>query len=302
MKLLIALGGNALLQRGEPFEIETQRINIQRAVRSIVPLANDHQLIITHGNGPQVGMLAQQSEDAVDTPPYPLDVVGAESEGMIGYLLEQELRNQIRGVRVANIVTQTLVDPADPAFANPTKYIGRQYTADEAAGLEKSRHWTMRQEGTHWRRAVASPLPLEILQLDAITTLSDAGFVVICTGGGGVPVSKNPDGTFQGVEAVIDKDHASGLLAKRLYASALILLTDVDAVYRDWGTPGQQPVHQIALNDMEQEEFDPGSMGPKVTAGCHFVRETGCRAVIGALDQAEDLLKGRKGTTINPLL
>ena len=301
MRLVIALGGNAILKRGQCADIETQRANIREACSAIAPLAQHHRLIITHGNGPQIGLLAQQSL-TTDGPAVPLDVLGAESEGMIGYLLEQELRNQLPDTEVANILTQCVVDPADPAFSRPTKFIGPGYEDQEARQLTKITHWTMKLDDGRLRRVVPSPVPLGILELNAISTLSDTGAIVICAGGGGVPVVRDQIGKLRGIEAVIDKDLSSALLARQIGASAPLMLTDVAGVYRNWGSENPQLLHQIGLHELSEDDFEPGSMQPKVRAARQFVRETGCKAAIGATKDALAVYEGHAGTTINPLL
>lgn len=298
MRIVIALGGNALLKRGEPLGVEVQRANIRRACASIAPLIAKHTVILTHGNGPQVGLLALQAAAFKQVDPYPLDVLGAESEGMIGYLLEQEMLNASPTCRAVNLITQTLVDQNDPAFQDPTKFIGPIYSEAEAIAIAKNRSWIVKADGQSFRRVVPSPLPLEILALDAISTLSAAGFLVICTGGGGVPVIRGADGILKGVEAVIDKDRASALLACQLDADALLLLTDVDAVYRDWGTPNQSAIRHATVAELQNDSFAAGSMGPKVDAAIDFARETGKFAAIGSLEQIGDLLCGAAGTLI----
>lgn len=298
MKLIIALGGNALLTRGEPLDVDVQRANIQKACKAIVPLVGEHSVIITHGNGPQVGLLALQAAAYADVDPYPLDVLGAESEGMIGYLLEQEFMNQLPGHPTANLITQTLVDATDAAFGNPTKFVGPVYSEAEATHIAETKGWTIKPDGQYFRRVVPSPLPQEILALTAIKTLNSAGHLVICTGGGGVPVVRSNDGKLNGVEAVIDKDRASALLAQQMNADALLLLTDVDAVYRHWGTDAQAPIRKASINEIDLVAFAAGSMGPKVEAACQFVRATGCNAGIGALADVVKILHGQAGTTL----
>ena len=302
MRIVIALGGNALLQRGEPLDVDVQRHNVRRACAAVAPLAERHRIVLTHGNGPQVGLLALQAAALDDVEPYPLDVLGAESEGMIGYLLEQELLNEIRHCRVANLITQTLVDADDPAFQDPTKFVGRVYDAEEAAEMAVQHNWLMKADGQYVRRVVPSPRPKAILELTAIRTLSEAGHIVICTGGGGVPVVKRPDGKLRGIEAVIDKDLASALLARQLGVDALLLLTDVDAVYRDWGSTAQTPIRTATVDELDNTAFAKGSMGPKVEAACDFVRNTGGFAGIGTLEDAAAILEGKAGTALKPTL
>ena len=306
MKLVVALGGNALLRRGQALSSDNQQDNIRRAAGQLARVAAEHQLLLTHGNGPQVGLLALQSAayKAVET--YPLDVLGAQTEGMIGYLLEQELANLLPASRlVTTLLTRVEVDPHDPAFAHPTKPIGPVYTADEARSLAQARgsadaqSWTLASEGSGVRRVVASPRPLRVIGLDAIRCLLERGALVIAAGGGGIPVSRSADGvSFHGVEAVIDKDLCSGLLAKELGAEVLVIATDVPAVYLDWGLPTQRALGQVSPEDLAHLAFPAGSMGPKVEAACSFVTATGGRAVIGSLDQIEAMLAGHAGTQV----
>jgi carbamate kinase len=292
MRIIIALGGNALLQRGEPLTHASQRRHVERAVTALAPLARDHQLIITHGNGPQVGLLALRASGD------PLDVLDAETEGQIGYLLEQELANQLPDTRCATLLTQIEVDPRDPAFANPSKPIGPGYDAAVAERLTRERGWHMKRDGEYWRRVVASPRPLRILELSVIELLVRHAVLVICAGGGGIPVVSRADGSHTGVEAVIDKDLASSLLARSLKADALLLLTDVDAVYRDFGTPKADVIHQASPEQLRQFSFAPGSMAPKVEAACEFVEATGGFAAIGRLDQVQEIVRNEAGTRV----
>jgi carbamate kinase len=298
MRVVVALGGNALLGRGEAPESAAQRRNVDRAVTSIAELAREHEVVLTHGNGPQVGLLALQSEAYGPVTPYPLDVLGAESEGMIGYLLEQGLRNELPGREVATLLTQVVVDPGDPAFVAPTKPIGSIYPEADARRLATERGWAVAPDGNGFRRVVASPEPLEIVELDAIRVLLAGGVLPICAGGGGIPVSRN--GRLAGVEAVIDKDKAAALLAERLEADALLLLTDVDAVELGWGTPDARPLGTVTAAELRRHDFAPGSMAPKIAAACRFVEATGGKAAIGALDRAVEILAGSSGTTVVP--
>lgn len=299
MRVVVALGGNALLRRGEPLTAQGQRSNIRRAAKSLAQLLEaGHQLVITHGNGPQVGLLALQGAQAGQSP-FPLDVLGAETEGMIGYVLEQELDNAYAPeVKFATLLTQIEVDPEDAAFANPTKPVGPIYTKAESERVARERGWTMAPDGDSFRRVVASPRPLGILEIDVIGMLVAQGVVVICAGGGGIPVARRRDGSLVGIEAVIDKDHASGLLATQLGADAFLMLTDVDAVYADWGTPRQAAIGRVTAAALRKTSFAPGSMGPKVQAACDFVERTGGIAGIGALDAAADILTGAAGTMV----
>ena len=296
MLIVVALGGNALLKRGEPLEAETQRQNIAKAASALAPLARDHRLVITHGNGPQVGLLALQAAAYTQVKPYPLDVLGAESEGMIGYVVEQELRNAAPALQVATLLTQVEVDPKDPAFGAPTKPVGPVYAKDAAAQLARDRGWTIAPDGEGFRRVVASPKPLRVLELDTIRLLVNTGVTVICTGGGGIPVIV--DGPrVRGVEAVIDKDAASALLARELGADLLLMLTDATAVMTSWGTPGAKALKSATPEGLAQYAFAAGSMGPKIEAAVAMAR-SGKLAAIGALEDAGAIVRGEAGTTI----
>jgi carbamate kinase len=296
MRVVAALGGNALLRRGEPMDAETQRRNVAVAARSLAGIAAEHELIVTHGNGPQVGLLALQVEAYPEGGSYPLDVLGAESEGMIGYLLAQGLRNALGAREIATLLTQVVVDPGDPAFATPSKPIGPVYDADIGA----ERGWVMRPDGRRWRRVVASPEPQAIVELPTIRRLVEAGVLVICTGGGGVPVVSGEHGRLTGVEAVVDKDLAAALLAEQLGADALLLLTDVPSVMLDWGTERERPLTRATPADVAALGLASGSMGPKALAASRFAQATGGRAAIGALEDAAQLLDGTCGTLIEP--
>lgn len=298
MLVVIAVGGNALLRRGEPIDAETQRRNVASAARAIAQIAREHDVVVTHGNGPQVGLLALQSESSSEVPAPPLDVLDAESEGMIGYLLEQELGNELEGRDVAALLTQVVVEPDDPAFANPTKPIGPVYAESEARALAVARGWSIAPDGDSWRRVVPSPRPRAIVELRTIEILLEFGVVVICAGGGGIPVRVGAEGALRGVEAVIDKDSSAALLAEDLGADALLLLTDVDAVMTGWGTSGARPIRRADPEQLEVLDFAVGSMGPKVAAACDFARATGRSAMIGALSDAVAVLRGDAGTTI----
>ena len=299
MRIVVALGGNALLKRGEPLTEVNQRANVRRAAEAIAPLcAAGNELIITHGNGPQVGLLALQSAAGPAGTQQPLDVLSAETEGMLGYLIEQELRNALlSGREVASVLSQLIVDPKDPAFSTPTKPIGPIYAEDEAQRLSYERGWSIVHDGAAWRRAVASPRPLAILGLGVISLLASRGVIVICVGGGGIPVARAEDGRLYGVEAVIDKDYASALLAREVNADGLLLLTDVDSVYLGWRTARAQSVAAAGPNDLDPTGFEPGSMRPKVEAAIEFARRTGKRAAIGRLEDAAALLIGAAGTS-----
>jgi carbamate kinase len=267
-------------------------------MESVAALAARYDVVLTHGNGPQVGLLALQASAYADVPPYPLDVLGAESEGMIGYVLEQELGNRLPGRSAVTVLTQVIVDPADPAFAAPTKPIGPVYSEEQARRLERELGWTVARDGQHFRRVVASPEPVEIVELAAIRMLVDAGAIVVCTGGGGIPVTLDRSGRLHGVEAVIDKDFAAALLARRLDADFLLLLTDVAAVERDWGTASARPIARAGSPELRSLAFEPGSMQPKVEAACRFVEATGATAAIGALEDAVRVIAGEAGTTV----
>ncbi|HET9460649.1 MAG TPA: carbamate kinase, partial [Gaiellaceae bacterium] len=285
-RLVVALGGNALLRRGEPLTADIQRVHAAEAMTAVAELVESNDVVLTHGNGPQVGLLALQALAYTDVPPYPLDVLGAESEGMIGYVLEQELSNRLPGRTAVTVLTQVVVDADDPAFEAPSKPIGPVYTEEQARRLELERGWAIAEDGDHFRRVVASPEPRRIVELAAIRMLVDAGAIVVCTGGGGIPVTMSDAGTLHGVEAVIDKDLAGELLARSLEADFLLMLTDVGAVMRDWGTPDERPIGRTTPAELRQIQFANGSMGPKVAAACRFVEATGAKAAIGALDDA----------------
>jgi carbamate kinase len=297
-RLVVALGGNALLRRGEPMTAEIQRSHAGEAMAAVAELAASHDVVLTHGNGPQVGLLALQALAYPDVPAYPLDVLGAESEGMIGYVLEQELGNRLPGRAAVTVLTQVVVDPEDPAFQHPTKPIGPVYTEEQAKRLEAERGWSIARDGGHFRRVVPSPQPIRIVELSAIRMLVEAGAIVVCTGGGGIPVTMNGAGSLRGVEAVIDKDLAGELLARSLDADFLLMLTDVTAVMRDWGTPDERPISRATPAELRTMQFANGSMGPKVDAACRFVEATGHRAAIGALDDASRIVAGVAGTMV----
>lgn len=298
-RVVVALGGNALLRRGEPVSASTQRDNIRRAATALARLmAEGHQLVVTHGNGPQVGLLALQGEAAGQSG-FPLDVLGAETEGMIGYVLQQELDNAHPApARFATLLTQVEVDPRDAAFGAPDKPVGPVYSEAQARALQQQRGWAVAPDGQAWRRVVPSPRPLRILEIEVIRLLVEQGVTVICAGGGGIPVVRRADGTHIGVEAVIDKDHASGLLAAELQADAFLMLTDVPAVFADWGRPDQRALDDVTPQALAAMDFAAGSMGPKVRAACDFVNRTGGLAGIGALDDASAILARRAGTRV----
>ncbi|KMV29981.1 carbamate kinase [Photobacterium swingsii] len=295
--VVVALGGNALLRRGEPLEASTQRINIAKAAETIAAIAEEYNVVLVHGNGPQVGLLALQGLEYKAVNPYPLDVLGSETQGMIGYMLMQELKNLLPEQHVSCMLTQMTVDPADPAFADPTKPIGPVYQEAEARDLAEKYHWTVKPDGEYFRRVVPSPQPTGIVEDDAITALIKQGHLVICTGGGGIPVKK-VDGKLVGVEAVIDKDMSAAFLAKQLEADALLILTDAQAVFLDWGKPTQKALSSTTPAELANYEFDAGSMGPKIEASCEFINQGGKLVGIGALEDGLRILKGEAGTNI----
>lgn len=301
MRVVVALGGNALVRRGETPDAAPQRANVDRAVRSLAPLARAHELIVTHGNGPQVGVLALESvNDPSLTRPYPLDTIGAETQGMIGYWMLQALQNALPGRQVVAMINQTLVSAVDPAFADPTKFVGQVYDRDEAEKLASEYGWTVRQDGDGWRRVVPSPRPQRVIETRLIRELVRLGTVVVCAGGGGVPVFRNDVGRLEGVEAVIDKDLTASVLAESMDADALLILTDVPRVMRNYGTPEQEEITHTTPYELRAEDFPAGSMGPKVAAAVSFVERTGDMAAIGLLDQCVEILEGTAGTIVTP--
>jgi carbamate kinase len=300
MRIVVALGGNALLKRGQALTEQNQRENVKVAAIALAPLARANSLIITHGNGPQVGLLALEAAAFTGVEPYTLDVLNAESEGMIGYMIEQELGNILSDdVPFATILTQVEVDPSDPAFQNPTKPIGPQYPRDEAERLARERGWTVGPDNEMYRRLVPSPRPKRIFEIRVVEWLVERGVVVICTGGGGIPTMLRPDGVLVGVEAVIDKDWAGALLAQSLHAEIYLMLTDADAVWENWGTPAARAIRRASPEALARLKFASGSMGPKVEAACDFARADGGQAGIGSLEDAVDIIKGRAGTLIS---
>ncbi len=299
MRIVIALGGNALLRREEPLTAANQRQNVRAAATALAPIALEHELIITHGNGPQVGLLALQGAAYRSDNVFPLDILDAETEGMIGYLIEQELSNLLPSWRrCATLLTQIEVGSQDPAFNNPSKPIGPVYPKDEAQRLMQQLGWCIAPDGDFFRRVVPSPRPKRVLELSVIELLVSQRVIVICAGGGGIPVVRREDGSLVGIDAVIDKDMASSLLARELNADITLMLTDVDAVYRNWGKPDARPIERISPNDISRYEFASGSMAPKVKAACEFVEQTGGFAGIGALKDASSILSGEAGTLI----
>ena len=296
--MIVALGGNALLRRGEAADAATQRRNVAAAVAAVAEVAREHEVVVTHGNGPQVGLLALQSEAYADVAAYPLDVLGAESEGMIGYLLEQGLENELPGRPVATLLTQVLVDRDDPAFDTPTKPIGPLYEREAAERLRTEQGWSIGPDGDRYRRVVPSPEPRGIVELATIRILLDASVIVVCVGGGGIPVVADDNGLLAGVEAVIDKDLAAALLASELEAEALLLLTDVPAVEEGWGTPAARQLIECSATELRGMDWDPGSMGPKIQAACRFAEHRGGMAAIGSLEDAAAILRGERGTRV----
>jgi carbamate kinase len=301
MRIVIALGGNALLRRGDPMTTEVQRRNIKIAAEAIAPLAAGHSIVVVHGNGPQVGLLSLQADSYAGAEPYPLDVLDAGTQGMIGYLIQQELRSLLPPeLQVATLLTMITVDPDDPAFASPAKFVGPVYDKDAADKLAAEKDWTFRQDGSAWRRVVPSPEPRQILEIQPITWLLERGAVVICAGGGGIP-TVNPlsaPGALLGVEAVIDKDLASELLAEDVHADLLVMATDVDGVYLEWGTPRQRRLDRVTPGELAGYQFAAGSMGPKVEAAARFVAKTGGRAAIGSLTDVAGIIAGTAGTSV----
>lgn len=300
MLVVAALGGNALLKRGEPLTAEIQRKNVKTAALSLAGIVRaGHDLVVTHGNGPQVGLLALQGASYKPDEAYPLDVLGAETEGMIGYMIEQELENALGHDRpVATLLTQVVVDPKDPAFEKPTKLVGPVYNREEAERRAAGAGWSIAPDGDKWRRVVPSPKPLEIPDMRVLKLLLDQGVVVVCAGGGGIPVLRREDGSMVGIEAVIDKDAASALLARQLGADALLLLTDVEAVYRDFGTDQSTPLSELTVTEARALEMPAGSMGPKLQAACDFAQAGGISG-IGRLQDAVAILDGLAGTRVS---
>ncbi|MEU7747215.1 carbamate kinase [Nonomuraea sp. NPDC049158] len=301
MRVIVALGGNAVLRRSQRADVEPQIANVTNAAKTLAKLAEKHELIITHGNGPQVGLLALESaNDPRLTRPYPFDTLGAETQGMIGYWMLQALQNALPGRQVLAMVTQTLVSAVDPAFDNPTKFVGPVYDQDEAMKLAKEYGWTVAADGHDWRRVVPSPTPQRVVETRLISKMVREGVVVICAGGGGIPVIRDEHGRLSGVEAVIDKDSTASMLAEALECDAFLILTDVPRVLKDFGTPHQSELANTTPHELRALDFPAGSMGPKVEAVCRFVETTGDMAAIGELGQAEQILEGTAGTIVTP--
>ncbi|MET7464336.1 carbamate kinase [Nonomuraea sp. NPDC005501] len=301
MRVIVALGGNAVLQRQQQPDAHTQVANVASSVRTLAKLAERHELVITHGNGPQIGLLALESAaDHHLTRPYPFDALGAQTQGMIGYWMLQALQNALPGRQVLAMVTQTLVSAVDPAFDDPTKFVGQVYDREEAGKLAAEYGWTVKQDGDYWRRVVPSPAPQRVVETRLIRRLLREEVVVICAGGGGVPVIRDEHGRLSGVEAVIDKDATASMLAEALECDAFLILTDVPRVMRGFGTPGQSEIGHTTPHELRALDFPAGSMGPKVEAVCRFVETTGDMAAIGRLDQAEQILEGSAGTIVTP--
>jgi carbamate kinase len=298
--VVIALGGNALLRRGEPPEVGAQQRNVAAGAAAVAEIAAQHDVVVTHGNGPQIGLLALQAAAYPTVAPYPLDVLGAESEGMIGYLIEQEIANYLPEREICSLLTRVVVDAKDPAFQTPDKPIGPMYSRREAQGLAVERGWAVAPDGSGYRRVVPSPQPQRILEIKTIELLVQTGVLVICAGGGGIPVTVSAEGAMLGVEAVIDKDHSAALLACCLEADALLLLTDVPHVWTDWDTTKMCALKETTPDRLSKRAFAAGSMAPKVAAACQFVERTGGVAAIGAIEDAPFILKGEAGTRVRP--
>jgi carbamate kinase len=301
VRVVVALGGNALLERGERPDSDIQESHVADAAAALAPLLREHEVIITHGNGPQVGVLAIESAgDAALSRPYPFDVLGAQTQGMIGYWLVQAVQGVTAGRPAACLICRTVVKADDPAFGHPTKFVGPVYDRADALRLAAEHGWDVREDGPAWRRVVPSPEPTGLVELDLIRLLASHGVIVVCAGGGGIPVVADDAGALRGVEAVVDKDLTAALLAQAVSADALLLLTDVDAVIDGYGTPQARPIHHATPGELRARSFPAGSMGPKVEAVCRFVEATGGLAAIGRLDDACALLAGTAGTIVLP--
>lgn len=300
MRIVVALGGNALLKRGETAEAGAQQANVNLAAEGLARIAEEHELVITHGNGPQVGLLALQNAAYDGVAPYPLDVLDAESEGMVGYMLELAIRNELPGRELVTVLTEVVVDADDQAFSAPSKPIGPVYPELEAQRLAAERGWTVGPRGNGFQRLVPSPEPRAIVELRAFRRLIGDGVLLICAGGGGIPVAIDGTGAMHGVEAVVDKDLTASLLARRLEADLLVMLTDVDAVHLNWGQPDETVLREATPAELRRSDFESGSMAPKVEAACRFVEATGRRAAIGDLRDATAIVRGEAGTQIAP--
>ncbi|MGF1788320.1 carbamate kinase [Photobacterium swingsii] len=298
--IVVAVGGNALLQRGELMSYENQKSNIAVATQALAKLSEAYRVVIVHGNGPQVGLLALQNLAYADAPPYPLDVLGAETQGMIGYMMAQGLQQALPNGKVSTVLTQIEVDANDPAFDEPNKFIGPVYDHETAQQKATQYGWSIKADGEYWRRVVPSPMPQKIVELDGIRTLLAADHTVICCGGGGCPViNAGEEFGYQGVEAVIDKDLSAAVLAKQLGAEHYLILTDGEYVCVDWGTPNEKALHQISVEDIQQYTFAAGSMAPKVEACCEFATATKGIGHIGSLHKASEIMANQSGTHIH---
>ncbi|WP_373943826.1 carbamate kinase [Vibrio chagasii] len=295
--IVVAVGGNALLQRGEVMSCENQKKSIAQTAGSLAELSRDYRLVVVHGNGPQVGLLSLQNDAYKDCPPYPFDVLGAETQGMIGYLIQQGLNAAIKDRFTTTILTRIVIDENDPAIAEPTKFIGPVYTEEQAKQLAEANHWIVKPDGSHWRRVVPSPSPKEVLEIKAIKDLLEKDHLIICGGGGGAPVVEK-DGAYVGFEAVIDKDMTAALIAEEIGAEHLLILTDGSHVCLDWGTPKEEKLENVSVEQMKKYTFPAGSMGPKVDACCQFVEKTKQHGHIGDLSSALEIIKGKTGTHI----
>ncbi|WP_367990194.1 carbamate kinase [Vibrio sp. NTOU-M3] len=297
--IVVAVGGNALLQRGEIMSCENQQKSIAQTASSLAELSKDYRLVIVHGNGPQVGLLSLQNDAYKDCPPYPFDVLGAETQGMIGYLIQQGLNAAIEDRYTTTILTRIVVDKDDPAVADPSKFIGPVYNEEQAKQLAEANGWIVKPDGAHWRRVVPSPKPKEVLEIKAIKDLLEKEHLIICGGGGGAPVVED-NGAYVGFEAVIDKDMTAALIAEQIGAEHLLILTDGTHVCLNWGTPEEQKLEHVTVKQMQQYQFPAGSMGPKVDACCQFVESTRQKGHIGDLSCALEIIEGRSGTHIQP--
>ncbi|GAA3699285.1 carbamate kinase [Nonomuraea antimicrobica] len=301
MRVIVALGGNAVLRRGQRPDADVQLANVRAAVKPLAQLAREHELVITHGNGPQVGLLALESAaDPSLSRPYPFDALGAQTQGLIGYWMQQALQNALPGRPVLAMVTQTLVSAVDPAFERPAKFVGQVYEREQAEKLAAEHGWTVRPDGRQWRRVVPSPAPQRVVETRLIRKMIGAGVIVVCAGGGGIPVVRDERGRLTGVEAVVDKDLTGALLAEALECDAFLSLTDVPRVMRGFGTPEQREIGHTTPHELRALDFPAGSMGPKVEAACRFVEKTGDMAAIGRLDDAVGILAGTAGTIVTP--